>query len=67
MGNKKEKVVFKSQPEQLELIRCWRDALDGSNKKIAFDLLNLVMDGKITNEAAFAALNTSERLTVWGL
>ena len=67
MGNKKEKVVCKSQPEQLELIRRWRDALDGSNKEIAFDLLNLVMDGKITNEAAFAALNTSERLTVWGL
>jgi hypothetical protein len=67
MGNKKEKVVCKSQPEQLELIRCWRDALDGSNKEIAFDLLGLVMDGKITNEAAFAALNTSERLTVWGL
>ena len=67
MGNKKEKVVCKSQPEQLELIRRWRDALDGSNKEIAFDLLYLVMEGKITNEAAFAALNTSERLTVWGL
>jgi hypothetical protein len=64
MGNEKEKGVCKSQPEQLELIRRWRDALDGSNKEIAFDLLDQVMEGKITNEAAFAALNYSERLTV---
>ena len=57
MGNEKEKVVCKSQPEQLELIRRWRDALEGSNKEIAFDLLDQVMEGKIMNEAAFAALN----------
>ena len=61
MGNKKEKVVCKSQPEQLELIRRWRNALDGSNKEIAFNLLDLVIEGKITNEVAFAALNDAIR------
>jgi hypothetical protein len=38
--------------------------LDGSNKEIAIDLLDQVMAGKMTNEAAFAALDTSEGLTV---
>lgn len=64
MGNEKNKLVCKYQPEQLELIRRWRAALDGSNKEIAFDLLDQVMEGKMTNEAAFAALDTSEGLTV---
>jgi hypothetical protein len=64
MGNEKNKLVCKYQPEQLELIRRWRVALDGSNKEIAFDLLDQVMAGKMTNEAAFAALDTSEGLTV---
>jgi hypothetical protein len=59
MGNKKEKLVCKYQPEQLELIRRWRDAFDGSNKEIAFDLFDQVMEGKITNEAAFAALDSN--------
>ena len=58
MGNEKEMVVCKSRPEQLEFIRRWRDALEGSNKEIAFELLDQVMEGKITNEAAFAALNS---------
>jgi hypothetical protein len=64
MDNEKEKLVCKYQPEQLELIRRWRDALDGSNKEIAFDLLDQVIEGKITNETALAALDTSERLAV---
>jgi len=32
--------------------------LEGSNRKMAFDLLNLVMEGKIKNEAAFALLGS---------
>ena len=57
MGNKKEKVVCKSQPEQLELLCRWRDALEGKNKELAYDLMNEVMDGKIMHEAALALLN----------
>ena len=58
MGNAKEKVVCKSHPEQFEAIRRWRDALEGSNKEMAFELMNQVMDGKITNEAALALLDS---------
>ena len=57
MDSVKKKVVCNSQPEQLELLRRWCDALDGSNKEVAFDLMNQVMDGKITNERAFALLD----------
>jgi len=57
MDSVKKKVVCNSQPEQLELLRRWCDALDGSNKEVAFDLMNRVMDGKITNERAFALLD----------
>ena len=56
MGNAREKVVCDSQPEQLELIQRWRDALEGSNKEMAFELLDQVLDGKIDNEAAFTFL-----------
>ena len=56
MVNEKEMVACKVQPEQLESIRRWLDALEGRNKEMAFELLNQVMDGKITNEAAFALL-----------
>ena len=52
----KEKVACKVQTEQLELIRRWSDALESSNKEIAFDLFVQLMEGKITNEAAFSAL-----------
>jgi hypothetical protein len=44
------------QTEQLELIRYWLDVLDGSDRKLAFELLNQVIEGKITNEEAFAQL-----------
>jgi len=57
MGNVKEKVICESQPEQLDSIHRWRDALEGSNKEMAFELLNQVLDGKIENEIALAFLN----------
>ena len=56
MGSAIEKVVCNSQPEQLDLIRRWCDALEGSNKEVAFDLMNQVLDGKITNKGALALL-----------
>ena len=58
MGSTKEKVVCNSQPEQLDLIRRWRDALEGSNKEVAFELMNQVLDGKITNKGALALLGS---------
>jgi len=58
MGNAKEKVVCITQPEQLDLSRRWRDALEGNNKEVAFDLMNQVLDGKITSEAALALLES---------
>jgi hypothetical protein len=58
MGSAKEKFVCNSQPEQLDLIRRWRDALEGSNKEVAFDLMNQVLDGKITNKGALALLGS---------
>ena len=44
------------QPEQLELIRRWLKVLEGRNRKLAFELLNKVIAGKITNEKAFSQL-----------
>ncbi|MGB5177277.1 MAG: hypothetical protein WBP44_00970 [Gammaproteobacteria bacterium] len=58
MNNAREKIVCESQPEQRHLKRCWHDALEGSNKEMAFELLNLVLDGKIENEAAFMLLDS---------
>ena len=58
MGDAKEKVICNSQPEQLDSIRRWRDALEGNNKEVAFDLMNQMLDGKITNEAALALLDS---------
>jgi predicted metal-dependent hydrolase len=58
MDSAKEKIVCNSQAEQLDLIRRWCDALEGSKKEVAFDLMNQVMDEKITNERAFALLDT---------
>jgi hypothetical protein len=58
MGNAKEKVVCITQPEQLDLIPRWREALDGRNKEAAYDIMNQLLDGKITNEAALALLDS---------
>ena len=57
MGNVKEKVDSYSCSEQLETTRCWREALEGSNKEMAYEIMNLVLDGKITRDAALALLN----------
>jgi len=58
MISKKEKVACEFQPEQLESIRRWRDVLEGSNRKYAFELMNMVIEDKITNEEAFALLES---------
>jgi hypothetical protein len=43
---------------QLKLVRRWLDELEGSNRRKAFELMNQVMDIKITNEEAFALLES---------
>lgn len=43
-------VACELQTEQLELICHWLDVLEGSNRKLAFELMNQVIEGKITNE-----------------
>ena len=53
----KVKVVCESQPGQLDLLHRWRDGLEGSNKELAYDLMNLVLDGKITHEEALKLLD----------
>jgi hypothetical protein len=58
MGNSKEKVVCNSQPEELDLLGRWRNSFEGNNKELAFRLMNQVLDGKITNEAALALLDS---------
>jgi len=62
MGSEKERLICEAHPEQLDLMHRWRDALEGSNKEIAFELLNQVLDGKIMNEAALAFLNRKHAL-----
>jgi len=57
MVSEKEKVACEYSPEELESIRRWRDELKG-NSKIAFELLNQVMEGKITEEEAFSLLDS---------
>jgi len=44
------------EPEKLNLIRRWCEELEGSNRKIAFELLNQVIEGRITSEEAIALL-----------
>jgi hypothetical protein len=56
MVSSKENAACNIQPERLESIRRWRDELEGSNRIYAFELMNLAMEGKITNEEAFALL-----------
>ena len=46
------------ESEQLKLVRRWLDELEGSNRSKAFELMNQVMDIKITNEEAFALLES---------
>ena len=61
MNNKTPKMVCTlrgRESEQLELVRRWLDELEGSNRRKAFELMNQVMDIKITNEEAFALLES---------
>ena len=58
MVSEKEKVACEFSPEELESIRRWRDELKGRNSKIAFELFNQVMEGKITEEVAFSLLES---------
>jgi len=61
MGNETPKIVCTLQgheSEQLKLVRRWLNELEGSNRRKAFELMNLVMDIKITNEEAFALLES---------
>jgi hypothetical protein len=44
--------------EQLELVRHWLEELEGSNRRKAFELMNQVMDVKMTNKEAFALLGS---------
>ena len=43
----------------LKLVRSWVDELEGRNRSNAFELMNLVMAGELTNEDAFALLDNS--------
>ena len=58
MGNAKENVVCNPQSEQVDLILRWREALEGNNKEAAYDLMNEMLDGKITHETALALLDS---------
>ena len=58
MDNAREKIVCEAKPEQLDLMDRWRDALEGRNKEMVFELLNQVLDGKIENEAALVFLES---------
>ena len=60
MDDVKEKVACGSPPELLESVDRWRDALEGSNKEMAFELFNQVLDRKITNEVAFTLLDSKQ-------
>ena len=43
----------------LKLIRRWVDELEGHNRNNAFEVMNLVMAGELTNEEAFALLDNT--------
>lgn len=62
MGSEKEWLICDSPSEQLDFIHRWRDALEGSYKEIAFELLNQVLNGRIENEAAIAFLDSKHAL-----
>lgn len=44
--------------QQLKLVRRWLDELEGGNKYKAYELMQLVMAVEITNEEAFALLES---------
>jgi len=63
MNDKTPKIVCTLQgreSEQLKLVRRWIGELKGNNRRKAFELMNQVMDIKITNEEAFALLESKQ-------
>ena len=63
MNDKTPKIVCTLQgreSEQLKLVRRWIGELKGNNRRKAFELMNQVMDVKITNEEAFALLESKQ-------
>ena len=60
MGNAKEKAVCNPKPEFLDSVRLWRDAFEGKNKDLAYDLMNQVLDGKIEYEVALSLLGSMQ-------
>jgi hypothetical protein len=61
MGDKTTKISSEGQgcvSEQLNLVRRWLDELEGSNRYKAFELMQRVMTVEITNEEAFALLES---------
>jgi len=40
------------------LIHRWHEALEDSNKETAYDAMNQVLDGELTNEAALEYLDS---------
>jgi len=61
MNSKTPKITCTLQgleSEQLKLVRRWIGELEGNNRRKAFELMNQVMDIKITNEEAFALLES---------
>ena len=63
MNDKIPKIVCTLQgreSEQLKLVRRWIGELKGNNRRKAFELMNQVMDIKITNEEAFALLESKQ-------
>lgn len=57
MAKANEKLVCNPQPDQLDTIRRWVDALEGCNRELAYELMNQVMDGKISYQKALALLD----------
>ena len=56
MDNKTTKVACEHQ--QLKLVRRWLDELEGGNKYKAYELMQRVMAVEISNEEAFALLES---------
>jgi len=57
MAKAQEKIVCNPQPDQLDAIRRWVNALEGSHRELAYDLMNQVMDGKIEYQIALSLLD----------
>jgi hypothetical protein len=43
----------------MEMLRRWVDELEGSHRTYAFELMNMVMAGELTNDEAFSLLSNA--------